>query len=154
MSGPLQLDYATITLARPGTQLGEPPMHTVIRQNQESGAGPYERKELPLGLVGVILGVAVCMGLLAWWINRASARRPSAEVRAFSRLARKLRLGRAGRRIAQDLAERAEIAPVSLLASPSALRAAMAQVESGEWSSRRGWARLVGLADGATPTDG
>ncbi|VAX40620.1 hypothetical protein MNBD_PLANCTO03-1081, partial [hydrothermal vent metagenome] len=118
--------------------------------NKESGAGPYARVELPLGLIGIILGVAVCMGLLAWWINRRAKRRPSAETRAFLRLAGQLRLGRAGRGLVAQLASEVGTPPVALLASPGVLRAALDQVDKVAWSSRPGWRRLEAIV-GARP---
>ena len=137
---------AQTVIVQPGTRPVEAPFHTITRQNKESGAGPYARVELPLGLIGIILGVAVCMGLLAWWINRRAKRRPSAETRAFLRLARKYRLGRAGRGLAMQLAGEVGTAPVALLTSPGVLRAALEQVDQNAWSSRPGWARLAVLA--------
>lgn len=137
---------AQTVIAQPDTRPAEAPFHTITRQNKESGAGPYQRVELPMGLIGVILGVAVCMGLLAWWINRRTKRRPSAETRAFVRLARKLRLGRAGRALAEQLATKVGAPPVALLASPGVLRAALDQIDHGVWSTRPGWKRLTALA--------
>lgn len=137
-------------VTQPGAQPPDAPVRTVIRQNREAGVGPYLRKELPLGLIGAILGLAVCMGFLAWWINRVSRRRAAAEDRAFAHLARRLRLGRAGRRVAQELAETAGLPPVALLASPGTLRAAVARVDAEAWSSRRGWKRVAALAGEST----
>ncbi len=137
---------AQTVIAQPGTRPAEAPFHTFTRQNKESGAGPYQRVELPMGLIGVILGVAVCMGLLAWWINRRTKRRPPTETRAFLRLARKLHLGRAGRTLAEQIATKVGTPPVALLASPGVLRVALDEIDRGAWSTRPGWKRLTALA--------
>ncbi len=138
----LEMPLAQTVIAQPGAKRVEAPFHTITRQNKESGAGPLVRRELPLGLIGIILGIAVCMGLLAWWINRRARRRPSVETRAFLRLARKLRLGRASRGLIEQLATQVGTPPVALLASPGVLRVAIDQVDKGTWSTRPGWKRL------------
>ena len=140
------MPLAQTVIAQPGSRSAEAPFHTITRQNKESGAGPYARVELPMGLIGIILGVAVCMGLLAWWINRRAKRPPPAETRAFLRLARKLRLGRAGRGLVMQLAGEVGRPPVALLASPGLLRAALDQVDRSAWSRRPGWRRLAVLS--------
>lgn len=124
----------------------EAPLHTFTRQNAERGAGPYARREFPTSLVASILAVAVAMVVLAWWINRSSGRsRPAAE-RAFDRLSRRLRLGRAGRSLLEEIARATDHDPLALLVSPGAMGEALKHPESASWRARPGWGRVRALA--------
>lgn len=129
----------------------EAPLHTITRQNKEAGVEPYRRKEIPLGLVGIMLGIAVAMGFAAWWINRRAARRPAPEARAFLRLSRRLGLGGSARALVRELAHEAGLPPVALLASPGMLRGALDRVEQAAWRARPGWGRVAALAGEAEP---
>lgn len=122
------------------------PIRTVIEQNREAGVEPLERVDLPLGLLGVILGVAIAAGASAWYINARSHRRPPAEDRAFASLARGHGLGGAGAALARELARDVGLPPVALLASPGLLGAAISRADRSSWSSRPGWAQLVRAA--------
>ena len=159
MSDRLPLTF--VVMAAPGqTQIQgksrphEAPLHTITRQNKEAGVEPYQRKEIPLELVGIMLGVAVAMGFAAWWINRRAARRPGPEARAFARLAKRLRVGRAGRALLQDLAREADLPPVALVASPGVLAAAIGRIDQAAWRGRPGWKRVAALAGEMQPQTG
>ena len=152
------LPLTAVVMAAPGqTQIQgksrphEAPLHTITRQNKEAGVGPYQRKDIPLGLVGIMLGIAVAMGLAAWWINRRAARRSSPEARAFVRLSKRVGVGRAGRALLQDLAREADLPALALVASPGVLGTVLGGVDHTAWRARPGWARVVALAETPGP---
>lgn len=133
-------------LAQAGPAERNAPIRTIIQQNRDAGVEPLHRVELPLGLLGVMLGVALAASALAWWINSHARHRPPAERRAFLRLARGHGLGRRSRRLVENLGAEVGMAPVALLASPGVLRAAIADVDQVRWAQRPGWERLAQTA--------
>jgi hypothetical protein len=134
------------TVFHAATMRQQTPIRSIVEQNRELGAGPLTRGELPWGAIGLLAIAAICAAVFAWSLRRRRSRRRPASERAFSRMARKLRLGRQGRELVRQLAAESKIDALALLVSPSALRVALSRIDAGEWRTRRGWKHVVALA--------
>ena len=125
------------------------PMRALIEQNRERGVEPLARRDLPWATLSLLGALAIGAALVACWLRRRGRRgRPPAE-RAFLKMSRKLGLEKEGRELIKQLAAECAVEPLTLLVSPSALHDAIARVDRDRWRSRKGWKRVIALADAA-----